>query len=127
VEGISQRAAAALARRCLQTVLIDAGGAKENANLDKQIDHVLSKLPPHLADNVDAIRVVGNFAAHPIKGDDPGVLVDVEEDEVDWILSVLRELFAFYYVGPARAEAHRERLNKKLADAGKPPLKRSNE
>jgi hypothetical protein len=98
-------------------------GGQTNRYLDKQIDQVLSKLPSHLADNVDAIRVVGNFAAHPVKSEHPGRLLDVEEGEAGWILGVLLELFDFYYVGPAKSEALRARLNQKLEGAG-PPSKR---
>jgi hypothetical protein len=47
----------------------------------------------------------------------------VELGEAEWNLDVLESLFDFYFVQPARAKAKRDALNKKLADAGKPPLK----
>lgn len=118
----SRKASAALARRCLQSVLTTKGGAKKK-NLAEQIDEVIGGLPSSLGDNVDAVRQIGNFAAHPIKSTSTGEIVEIEENEADWLLDVLEELFDFYYVGPARAASKRDALNQKLADAGKPQLK----
>lgn len=120
----SKQASAALARRCLQQILVTKGGAKKNKNLSDQINQVLGSLPPLISANVDAIRQVGNFAAHPIKSTTTGEIVTVEEGEAEWLLDVLEELFHHYYVVPAEAEAKREELNKKLEDAGKPLLKK---
>jgi hypothetical protein len=49
--------------------------------------------------------------------------VPVEPEEAEWNLDVLEQLFDLYFVLPARAKAKKEALNKKLTDAGKPPLK----
>ena len=84
---------------------------------------MIGTLPSSLADNVDAVRQVGNFAAHPIKSTSSGEIVEVEENEAEWLLDVLEGLFDFYYVAPARAASKRDALNQKLADAGKPQLK----
>ena len=103
-------------------MLTTAGGATRR-DLADQISEVLPKLPAQIAENVDAIRHVGNFAAHPMKSTNTGAVVDVEEGEAEWLLDVLEELFDFYYTAPVRAAAKRDALNKKLADLGKPPLK----
>ncbi|HJR52392.1 MAG TPA: DUF4145 domain-containing protein [Gemmatimonadota bacterium] len=124
VRDLSPRAAAALARRCLQSTLIHAGKVRENADLAQQIEEVLPDLPGYLGDDVDAIRNVGNFAAHPLKSKEPERLLDVEEDELEWSLEVLARLFDFYYVSRPRSESRRARLNEKLESAGKPPLKK---
>ncbi|WP_397546077.1 DUF4145 domain-containing protein [Rhodothermus marinus] len=118
----SKKAAAALARRCLQHILREKAGTKAK-DLSKQIEEVLGQLPSQLAANLDAIRQVGNFAAHPTKSTSTGEIVEVEAEEAEWLLDVLEELFQYYYVQPARAKARREALNKKLRDLGKPPLK----
>lgn len=118
----SRKASAALSRRCLQAILSSAGGAKKR-DLAEQIDEVIPTLPAQLAENVDAIRHVGNFAAHPLKSTNTGAIVDVEDSEAEWLLDVLEELCDFYYVAPRRALVRREALNRKLADLGKPPLK----
>ena len=118
----SKKASAALSRRCLQFILVHKGAAKSK-DLASQIDEVLPGLPMALAQNVDAIRQVGNFAAHPMKAKNSGEIIDVEVGEAEWLLDVLEELFEHYYVAPAQAAERRAALNKKLSDLGKPPLK----
>ena len=118
----SKKASAALARRCLQFILREKGGA-QSKDLAPQIDEVINNLPPELGENVDAIRQVGNFAAHPIKSTNSGEIADVEEGEAEWLLSILEDLFDHYYVAPARASKRRASLNQRLQDFGKPALK----
>ena len=118
----SARASAALSRRCLQSVLRTAAGVKPG-DLATEIDQVLKTLPTHLAESIDAVRWIGNFAAHPIKSQHTGEIVDVELGEAEWNLDVLEGLFDFYFVQPAILKKKRAALEKKLADAGKPPLK----
>jgi hypothetical protein len=118
----SKKASAALARRCLQLVLREKAATKSR-DLSAQIDEVLTKLPTELAVNLDAVRQIGNFAAHPIKAQSTGEIVQVEDGEAEWLLDVLEDLFDYYYVGPARAADRRQQLNTKLAGIGKPPLK----
>jgi hypothetical protein len=118
----SRKASAALSRRCLQFILANAAKTKKR-DLADQIDEVLTTLPPQLAENVDAIRHVGNYAAHPMKSTNSGEIAEVEDGEAEWLLDVIEELCDFYYVAPARAAAKRAALNQKLADLGKPPLK----
>lgn len=120
----SSKASAALSRRCLQNLLRDAAKVKPS-DLSKEIQEVIDsgKLPSQLGDSIDAIRNIGNFAAHPIKGKSTGEIVDVEPEEAEWNLDVLESLFDFYYVQPAKVVKKREALNAKLSEAGKPPMK----
>ncbi len=120
----SPKASAALSRRCLQNLLRKAAGVKPG-DLSSEIQQVLDsgKLPSIIAENIDAVRNVGNFAAHPNKSNSSGEIVPVEPHEAEWNLDVLESLFDLYFVQPARAKARRDALNKKLQDAGKPPLK----
>lgn len=120
----SVKASAALSRYCLQNLLREKAGIKKS-DLSKEIEQVLdaNTLPPYIAADLDAVRNIGNFATHPIKSTNTGEIVEVEEGEAEWNLNVLEELFEFYFVQPAIAEKKREALNKKLADAGKPPMK----
>ncbi len=123
----SKKASAALSRRCLQNLLREKGGV-EGKFLDKQIQQVIKskQLPSHLADAIDAIRAIGNFAAHPINNVNTGEIIEVEPGEAEWLLDTLEELFDFYCVQPAKLAAKRAALDKKLEDAGKPPLKGKN-
>jgi hypothetical protein len=118
----SEKASAALSRRCLQNVLNDKGFT--GRTLSDQIDAVLPRLPTGLAKNVDTIRHIGNFAAHPMKSQSTGIIVNVEPGEANWNLDALEGLFDHFYVRPAIEEAKRKELEKKLADLGKPPLKK---
>jgi len=122
----SAKASAALSRRCLQHMLREHGGVK-SSDLASEIEQVLKsgKLPTHLAESLDAVRNTGNFAAHPIKSKSTGEIVPVEPGEAEWNLDVLDAFFDFYFVQPAILKRKREALNKKLADAGKPPMKRA--
>jgi hypothetical protein len=80
-------------------------------------------LPSHLSEAIDSIRVLGNFAAHPIKSTNSGEIVDVETGEAEWLLDTLEGLFDFYFVQPVISQKKLEALNQKLAEAGKPTLK----
>lgn len=119
----SPKASAALSRRCLQS-LLRAQGYQQH-DLVKAIEAVLASksLPSSLASNVDAVRNIGNFAAHPIKDTNSGEIVPVEPHEAEWNLDVLEGLFDFYYVQPAKDKARIEALNAKLATVGKPQIK----
>jgi len=120
----SLKASAALSRYCLQNLLREKAGVTKS-DLSKEIQQVLDSntLPPYIAGDLDAVRNIGNFASHPIKSTNSGEIVEVEKGEAEWNLNVLEELFEFYFVQPEIARKKREALNKKLADAGKPPMK----
>jgi hypothetical protein len=118
----SPKASAALSRRCLQQLLREKAGVKPG-NLSDEIDQARKTLPSHLADAIDAIRNIGNFAAHPLKGTNSGEVVEVEPGEAEWSLDVLEGLFDHYFVQPAVLQQKRGALNQKLQEAGKPPMK----
>ena len=118
----SPKASAALSRRCLQHVLRDAAKTKKKDLID-QINEVMPNLPSYLAKMIESVRVMGNFAVHPIKSTNTGEIVDVEPEEAEWLLDTLEGVFDFYFVQPAEAERKRQAINEKLADAGKPLLR----
>jgi hypothetical protein len=124
VQADSEKASAALSRRCLQHLLRGKAGIIEGA-LAGEIQRVLDskQLPTHLAEDLDAVRNIGNFAAHPLKSTSTGEIVEVGPEEAEWSLNVLEQLFDFYFVQPARAKARRDALNTKLQGAGKPGMK----
>jgi Domain of unknown function (DUF4145) len=118
----SAKASAALSRRCLQHLLREEAKTKKRDLLD-QIIEVIPNLPSHLTEAVDAVRNIGNFAAHPIKSTNTGEIVDVEPGEAEWNLEVLEGLFDFYFVQPAILKKKRDALNVKLTEAKRPPMK----
>lgn len=124
VLNFSSKASAALSRRCLQAVLYEEGKATQH-NLSDQIESVIPKLPSHIAESIDAVRNIGNFAAHTTKSDTSGEIIEVEPGEAEWNLDVLDMLFDFYYVQPMKAKEKKKALDEKLSIAGKPPMKSS--
>ena len=119
----SSKASAALSRRLLQDILRTAANVT-HADLYKEIQEVIDRgnLPTHIAESLDAVRNIGNFAAHPMKSQSTGAIVEVEPGEADWNLEVIEALLDFYFVQPAKLATKRASLNQKLVDAGKKPL-----
>lgn len=120
----SPKASAALSRRCLQNLLKEKAGTIKK-NLVDQIQEVINskQLPSYLLEALDAVRNIGNFAAHPIKSKSTGEIVEVEPGEAEWNLDTLEGLFDFYFVQPEILRKKKVKLNQKLKDAGKPPMK----
>jgi len=120
----SAKASAALSRRCVQHIIRDKLGIIKK-DLFQEIQEVIDKalLPTDLLESIDAIRNVGNFAAHPIKSQSTGEIVEVEPHEADWNLDVIEMLFEYLFVRPEAIKKKREALNIKLTDAGKNPMK----
>jgi hypothetical protein len=117
---LSPKASAALSRRNLQAILRDKAGTKAK-DLYDQIEEVIAsgKPPSHIADDLHAVRNIGNFAAHEIKSKITGAIVEIEAGEAEWNLDVLESLFDFYFVQPALAAKRKAELNKKLKEVGK--------
>lgn len=120
----SPKASAALSRRCLQHLLEEEVGVKKD-NLYNEIQEVLDagKMPTHILNSLDAVRNIGNFAAHPIKSTSSGEIIEVEEGEAEWNLDVLESLFDYLFTQPAETRKKKDALNKRLRDAGKPEMK----
>ena len=120
----SPKASAALSRRCLQQILRDKAQVQHPNNLAKAIEETVDKndLPSDLAASLDAVRNIGNFAAHPNKGINTGEIVEVEPGEAEWCLDVIEMLFDHYFVWPAKIRARTMALNDKLIEMGKPTI-----
>lgn len=119
----SPKASAALSRRNLQAILRDKAGTKAK-DLYDQIEEVIKSgtVPSHIAEELHAVRNIGNFAAHTIKSTNTGEILDVETGEAEWNLDVIESLFDFYFVQPAISAKRKSELNKKLKEAGKPEI-----
>lgn len=121
---ISAKASAALSRRCLQQLIRQEAKIHEKT-LYQEIEKLIASnaVPTSLAEQLHAIREIGNFAAHPLKDTNTGEIVDVEPGEAEWLLDLLDSLFDLYFVQPAKAKKRKAELNKKLLAANKQPLK----
>ena len=118
----SPQASAALSRRVVQQVLNDEGGY-DRRNLSEQIQDFVEDAanPSHVRDNLDYLREIGNFAAHPMKATNTGEVMPVELGEAEWALEVVDGLFDFYFVGPARDAERRRDFDERLEEAGRRP------
>jgi len=107
----------------LQTILRDKAGTTSK-DLTGQIEEVIkaTKVPVHIAEDLQTVQSIGNFAAYPMKSTTAGVITDVEPGEAEWNLDVLESLFDFFFVQLAAAAKRKANLNKKLKDAGKREL-----
>lgn len=120
----SPKASAALSRRCLQHILREVAKVKHGSLADEiQLAIDSKELPSYLTESLDAVRNIGNFAAHPIKSKASGEVIEVEQGEAEWNLDVLESLFDFYFVQPTELQRKRDALNAKLKEAGKPEIK----
>jgi hypothetical protein len=124
VLSISPKASAAISRRLLQHLLRDECKVKK-ASLAKEIDEFISRegIPTYLSEAIDAVRNVGNFAAHPLKDTNTGEIAEVESGEADWLLDVLEAIFDYLFVQPKKLEVRKKKLNTKLKSLGKPEMK----
>lgn len=124
VLALSPKASAALSRRILQSILRDEFGIS-NDNLYTAIrDFIVQPcIPSYLTDAVDAIRHIGNFAAHPLKNTNTGEVIPVEPGEAEWLIEVLSSLFDFKFIQPLKLQERRDKLNAKLQESGQKPMK----
>ncbi len=119
---LSPKASAALSRRILQDIIQNHYEIKEK-DLCHEIESFLLKhkndLSNDLANNIDNVRKIGNFAAHPKKHIDAGYIIEVEPDEANWLLELVENLFDFAFIQPKRNKERSDALNKKLAKIAK--------
>ncbi len=120
----SPKASAALSRRLLQNILREEFKLKDNS-LANEIEKfvVLTGIPSHLSKAVDAVRIIGNIAAHPSKDKNTGEIVPVESGEAEWLIEVIEALFDFTFIQPKKLESRKKELNIKLDKIGKPKMK----
>jgi len=106
IKDLSPKASATLARRCLQGMIRDFWKVKEK-NLFEEIKAIQDKIEPEVWEAIDSIRSLGNIGAHMEK--DINIIVDVEPDEAQLLISLLEMLFDEWYIA---ANERKERLQK---------------
>ena len=120
----SPKASAALSRRLLQSIIREEYNINKKSLAQEIKEFIeLSGIPSHITDAVDAVRNIGNFAAHPTKDKNTGEIVPVENGEAEWLIEVVEALFDFTFIQPIKLERRRKELNIKLKNAGKPEMK----
>ncbi len=114
VLSVSPKASAALSRRLLQQILRDEYKINPpKKDLSLEIDEFIKRtdIPSEIKQSVDAIRNIGNFAAHPLKYQSTGEIADVEVGEADWLLDVLEALFDVAFIQPAIAKSRKDNFD----------------
>lgn len=117
------KASAAMSRRILQTILREKFNISKK-NLYSEIEEFvrLPNVPSYLTDALDAVRQIGNIAAHPSKNQQTGEIIEVEQGEAEWLIEAIDSLLDFAYVQPVKLRTRKEKLNEKLRAIGKPEM-----
>lgn len=92
----SPKAAATLARRCLQGMIRDFWNITGKRNLYEEINSIQDKIPASQFRAIDAVRKIGNIGAHMEK--DVNQIVDVEPEEAESLLRLIELLLDKWYI-----------------------------
>lgn len=95
IQTLSPKAAATLARRCLQGMIHDYWGIAEK-NLNAEITALKDMVPTAQWNAIDAVRKIGNIGAH--MENDISVIVDVDPDEASSLIRLVELLIDKWYV-----------------------------
>jgi hypothetical protein len=79
-------------------------------------------IPYDIANSIDVVRNFGNFSAHEITNKTTAEILEVELGEAEWSINLIDQVIEYYYVRLVQEDAKIADLNKKLVDAGKPPI-----
>lgn len=99
---LSPKAAATLARRCLQGIIRDFFGVSCKT-LNQEIDSIKTLVSPSLWNAMNSLRSIGNIGAHMEK--DVNIIVDIEPNESEKLLSLIERIIESTYVQRQQDEA----------------------
>jgi hypothetical protein len=120
----SPRMAGVLARRILTDLLAKYAGLAQYS-LAKSIDRFIAdtKHPSRHRQNLHYLREIGDFSAHT-KTDTKGDIIEITPEEAEWTLRVVSGLFDYFIVAPATDAAIRSRIDEKLKEANRTPIRK---
>lgn len=95
IQDLSPKAAATLARRCLQGMIRDFWGIKKNRLID-EIKELNGKIESSTWNVINAVREIGNIGAH--MEEDVNLIIDVESEEVLLLIKLIEDLFQSWYI-----------------------------
>jgi len=118
IESLSPKAAATLARRCIQGIIRGFYGVSK-AKLIDEIKAIESRVDPKVYAAIDGLRELGNIGAHPEK--DIDLIIDVEPEEAGALINLVELFIEETYV----ADYERQKRLGKIAEmaAAKKALK----
>lgn len=105
---LSPKASATLSRRCLQGMIADFWGIKEN-NLAQAIKQLESKVDALTWDTIDSIRKIGNIGAHMER--DINLIIDIDPDEANKLLRFIEFLIDIWYIERNKRKELMESIN----------------
>lgn len=120
IRDLSPKASATLSRRCLQGMIRDFWGIKDST-LKKEIDVLEEKVDSDVWESIDAVRSVGNIGAHMEK--DINIIVDVEPEEAQLLISLIEQLVDEWYVVREDRRKRAQNLKDLAASKKNPPAK----
>ena len=95
IVNLSPKASATLSRRCLQSIIRDFWGIKENT-LYQEISELQSRVSVAQWQVLNALRNLGNIAAHPEA--DVNLIIDIDPDDAVKIIRVIELLIKQWYI-----------------------------
>lgn len=105
---LSPKAAATLARRCLQGMIHDFWDIKEKT-LNAEITALNGKVSASQWKAIDGLRKIGNIGAHMEK--DVELIIDVDPDEAKKLLKLIELLIEKWYVARHDEETLLDEIN----------------
>lgn len=91
----SPKAAATLARRCLQGIIHDFWGI-HGKTLNAEITQLKGQIPANQWKAIDSVRSIGNIGAH--MEHDVNLIVEVEPDEAKKLILLIEHLIEKWYI-----------------------------
>ena len=110
---LSPKASATLSRRCLQGMIANFWGIKEN-NLAQAIKQLQSKVDVLTWETIDSIRKIGNIGAHMER--DVNLIIDIDPDEATQLLRFIEFLIDSWYVERHKREELMRSINQVSED-----------
>lgn len=98
---LSPKAAAALARRCLQGMIRDRYGISMD-KLVQEIRALKGKVDEVTWKAIDALREIGNVGAHPER--DPEIIIDINDGDAARLLQFVERLINEWYIVRSQKE-----------------------
>ena len=95
IRDCSPKAAATLARRCLQGMIRDYWGIS-GRNLYEEVSQLQGKIPASQWNAINATRQIGNIGAHMEK--DASLIIDISPDEAEKLIRLIEVLLDKWYV-----------------------------
>ena len=95
IASLSPKSSATLSRRCLQGMIADFWGIREN-KLAASITKLQDKVPAKQWKAIDAVRSLGNIGAHMEK--DINLIIDIDQGEALVLLRLIEVLIEHWYI-----------------------------